>query len=509
MKIYSALDFHKIDQYTIEQEGITSLDLMERAATAVHYEIAPLMVKYKSICIFAGPGNNGGDALALARMLLATGCNPLIYLFNTATQLSPNCEANKMRLLEEYPDAAFNEVIKTFVPPMLSPDTIVIDGLFGSGLNKPLAGGYTSLVEYINDSGAYIVSIDVPSGLMCDWKQRSQSRYIIKADVTYTFQYPKLSFFFRENALYVGEWKLLDISLKVDPQDENFARLHYVDVTDVAQLLRKREKFSDKSDYGHGLLIGGRYGMMGAMQIAAKAAMHSGVGLTTVHSPRCGYMIMQSSIPEAIFDPDADDLVCTEVTLSDRYSAVGIGPGMGHGVKETGFLRSFVTSAIQMPIVLDADALNILSRHKELIKLLPANAIITPHVGEFERLYECVMDSDSHRLQQAMAMAAQYNIIVVLKGAHTAIVTPQGEVYFNSTGNNGMATAGSGDALTGIITSLLAQGYAPLQAAIVGVYMHGLAGDIAAAENGEEYVTASDIVASLGKAFKRVRNNNK
>lgn len=509
MKVYSALDMPKIDNYTIEQEGITALELMERAAQAVYYEITPLMVNFKSVCIFAGPGNNGGDALALARMLLAAGCNPQIFLFNTATQLSPCCEANKARLLEEFPDAAFNEVVRTFIPPMLTPDTIVIDGLFGSGLNKPLAGGYTSLVEYINESGAFIVSIDIPSGLMCDWEQKSQSRYIIKANVTYSFQYPKLSFFFRENALFVGEWKLLDISLKVDPQQESFARVHYMDGSDVAQMLRKRDKFSDKSDYGHGLIIGGRYGMIGAMQIAAKAAMHSGVGLATVHAPRCGYMIMQSSVPEVIFDPDADDLVCTEITLSDRYNAIGIGPGMGRGAKETGFLRSFVSSHIQLPIVLDADALNIMSRHKELLSLLPANAIITPHVGEFERLYECVIDSDSHRLQQAVAMAAQYNIIVVLKGAHTAIVTPQGDIYFNSTGNNGMATAGSGDALTGIITSLLAQKYTPLQAAIVGVYLHGLAGDIAATDSSSEYVTASDIVASLGKAFKRVRSYDK
>lgn len=509
MKIYSALDLPQIDQYTVEQEGITSLELMERAASALYYEIVPLMVNYKSICIFAGPGNNGGDALALARMLLAAGCHPQIFLFNTATQLTPDCEANKVRLLEEYPDAAFNEVVKTFVPPTLTSDTIVVDGLFGSGLNRPLVGGYTSLVEYINESGAYIVSIDIPSGLMCDWEQRSQLRYIVKANITYTFQYPKLSFFFGENEPYVGEWKVLDIGLKAEPQQENFVRMHCIECKDVAQLLRKRDKFSSKGDYGHGLLVGGRYGMMGAMQIAAKAAMHSGVGLTTVHSPRCGYMIMQSSLPEVIFDPDADDLVCTEITLSDRYNAIGIGPGMGRGSKETGFLRSFVSSRIQLPIVLDADALNIISRHKELLGLLPANAIITPHVGEFERLYDCVIDSDAHRVQQAVAMAAQYNIIVVLKGAHTAIVTPQGDIYFNNTGNSGMATAGSGDALTGIITSLLAQNYSPLHAAIVGVHLHGLAGDIAAAESGEEYVTASDIIASLGKAFKKVHSCDK
>ncbi len=508
MKIYSAPDLARIDQYTIEQEGISSLELMERAAEAFTNEFLTHIRRGRHICIFAGPGNNGGDALAIARLLLAEGHNPQIYLFNTAAQLPPDCQTNKVRLLEEYPDAQFNEVIRTFTPPILTAESVVIDGLFGSGLNRPLVGGYTALVQYINDSGAYVISIDVPTGLMCDWEQKNNARHIINANETYTFQFPKLSFFFRENEQYVGKWKILNIDLKTDPTNDNYVHTHCIDKDDIAKILRQRTKFSDKKTYGHTLIIGGRYGMIGATLLAAKAAMHSGTGLTTIHAPRCGYMILQSQLPEAIFDPDADDLVCTEVKLNDRYNAIGVGPGMGHGNQETAFMRSLIASRITTPLVLDADALNIIARHKELLDLLPPNTIITPHVNEFERLFECVIDTDAHRLQQAIAMAGRYNIIIVLKGPHTAIVSPKGDIFINTTGNNGMATAGSGDTLTGIITSLLAQQYTPLDAATLGVYLHGVAGDIAAEEYSEEAITAQDIIAHLGKAFKHIRSKN-
>lgn len=509
MKIFSAQDLNRIDQNTIEQEPITSLDLMERAASAIVYEIVSRYPRTKHICIFAGPGNNGGDALAIARLLLVEGYNPQTYLFNTASRLSDECQANYDRLRNEFPNAFVDEVVKTFRPPHLTADTLVIDGLFGSGLNKPLSGGFTSLVEYINDSEAYVIAIDIPSGLMCDWVQKTDNRHIIQAHITYTFQYPKLAFFFRENAIYVGKWQVLDIGLKADAITDAASRFYCVERNDVANLLRPRDKFADKFAFGHGLIIGGRYGMVGATVLAAKAAMHSGIGLTTVHAPRCANIILQTAVPEALFDPDPDDLVCSEITINSRYTALGIGPGLGHGIKQSSFLNNLILDNIQIPTVFDADALRIISRNKELLGLLPAGSIITPHIGEFERLFECVIDSDSHRLQQAIGMANRYNIIIVLKGAHTAVVSPRGEVYINTSGNNGMATAGSGDVLTGIITSFLAQGYEPLKAAVLAVYLHGQAGDMAANESSEEALTAQDIIAYLGKAFRKLRNNEK
>lgn len=509
MKIFSAQDLHKIDQNTTEQEPVSSLDLMERAASAVVYEIISRFPRNKHVCIFAGPGNNGGDALAIARLLSVEGYNTQTYLFKTSSKLSDECQANYDRFKSEFPNAFIDEVVKTFRPPHLTADTLVIDGLFGSGLNKPLSGGFTSLVEYINDSEAYVISIDIPSGLMCDWVQKTDARHIIRAHITYTFQYPKLAFFFRENAPYVGKWQILDIGLKPDPVTESASRYYCVESCDVVNLLRPRDRHADKFTFGHGLIIGGRYGMVGATVLAAKAAMRSGIGLTTVHAPRCANVILQTSVPEALFEPDSDDLVCSETTINSRYSAMGIGPGLGHGSKQTSFLRNLIVEGIKLPTVFDADALHIISRHKDLLDLLPTNSIITPHKGEFERLFECVIDTDSHRLQQAIAMSNHYNIIIVLKGAHTAVVSPKGEVYINTTGNNGMATAGSGDVLAGIITSFLAQGYEPLKAAILAVYLHGQAGDLAANECSEEAITAQDIISHLGKAFKKLRNNDK
>lgn len=504
MKIFPTQDLRNIDRYTIEHEPVASIDLMERAASAVVYEIISHWKRNKRICIFAGPGNNGGDALAIARLLLVEGYSPQIYLFNTAN-LSDDCKINRNRLTEEFPDAKFNEIIKEFRPPQLDTDTLVIDGLFGSGLNKPLAGGFKSLVEYINDSDAYVISIDIPSGLMCDWEQKNETRYIVRAHITYSFQFPKLAFFLRENEPYVGNWQVLDIGLHPDIISETATRFYCVEACDAKRLLHSRDRFSDKKDYGHALLIGGRYGMVGATVLAAQAALRSGIGLISVHAPRCANIMLQTAVPEALFEPDSEDLECSEVTLKPRYNAIGIGIGMGHSAKPTSCLRSLLTD-MRLPAVFDADALNILAGHKDLLDLLPIGTIITPHINEFERMFDCVIDTDAHRLQQAIAMACHYRIVIVLKGAHTAIITPKGEIYFNTTGNPGMATAGSGDVLTGIITSLLAQGYESVEAATLGVYLHGLAGDLAAAEGSEESVTARDIVANLGKAFRKLKS---
>lgn len=503
MKIFSAHDLQQIDQHTIKQENISSLDLMERAAIAVVHEIVSHYPRNKHICIFAGPGNNGGDALAVARLLSVEGYKPQIYLFNT-TALSDDCNANLTRLKNEYPDADFNEVITEFRPPHLTEETLVIDGLFGTGLSRPLSGGYTALVEYINESDAYVISLDIPSGLMSEWEQCNESRHIIQADITYTFQYPKLAFFFRENAPYVGKWQVLNIGLKPDSSTEKMARLHCIDNDFAASILKPRDKFADKRTFGHALLAGGRYGMAGAIVMAAQAAMRSGVGLTTIHAPRCAYNISQTAIPEAIFECDNHDFECSDIPVRNRYKAMGIGPGMGHGSQPASCLRNLLTSDIKIPIVFDADALRILAINKELMNVLPYNSILTPHKDEFEDLFDCIIDSDSHRLQQAILMAKTYRVIIVLKGAHTAIVTPGGDVYLNNSGNNGMATAGSGDVLTGIITSLLAQGYEPANAAILAVHLHGVAGDIAAAESSFESITAQDIIANLGKAFRKL-----
>lgn len=497
MKIFNSSVSKKLDAYTIEHEPVSSFELMERAASAVAFEIMSRWKRNVPITVFAGPGNNGGDALAVSRMLIEEGYKPEIYLFNTSGKLSPDCQKNKLRL-SEMPDCRFTEVTNQFIPPKLSDDMLIIDGLFGSGLHSPLTAGYASLVQLINSYNATVVSIDLPSGLFSEDNRQNNSRNIISADYTFTFQYPKLSFLLPENERFTGGWKVLDIGLHPDALAQTPSLIYFVELEDAARLLKKRNKFASKRDMGHALLIAGSYGMMGAAVLSAKACLHSGAGLVSVHAPRCGYPVLQSAVPEALFCSDKNDLHLTSLHIQQRYEAIGIGPGLGRHI-ETASAFKAVVSQMKRPCVVDADALNLVSESPEILDALPPYSILTPHIGEFERLFG-KSDTSYERLFKAKEEAKKRNLIIVLKGAYTATVLPKGEIYFNATGNAGMATAGSGDALTGVITGLLAQGYLPAEAAVLGVCLHGLAGDLAAAAESEAYITAGDIISYLGKA---------
>lgn len=504
MKIFNTDVIKQLDKYTIEHEPVSSIDLMERAASAVTFEIISRWKRNTRIVVFAGPGNNGGDALAVARMLVEEGYKPEIYLFNPTQKLSADCAKNRDRLLKTGENLPFYEIKGgEFTPPSLSSATLVIDGLFGTGLKSPLTGGFAAMVQYINDSGAQVVSIDMPSGLFGEDNRDNNHRYIIKAGLTLSFQFPKLAFFLPENERFTGEWKILDIGLHPEGIANAHTNLYYTEMTDASALLRPRSRFSDKRDMGHAFLAAGSYGMMGAAVLASKACVHSGTGLLTVHSPGCGYSILQQTVPEALFSADANERLISGIVLQKPYTAMGIGPGIGHADTTATALDQFI-SQLRRPAVLDADALNLLSEHPDWLSRLPAYTILTPHIREFERLFgKC--DSGFERLLKALEIAKRYHLILILKGANTAIVLPQGEIHFNSTGNPGMATGGSGDVLTGVLLGLLAQGYAPADAAVLGVYLHGLAGDLAADTESQEYITASTLCEYLGKAFRKIQ----
>ncbi len=505
MKIFTTQSTRLLDQSTIDYEPITSLDLMERAAQALTEEICKVVSPERRTYIFAGPGNNGGDALATARLLTERGYHPVVYLFNTASdhRLSSDCEMNRNRL-RAVKGVDFFEITNQFTPPAIEPDDMIIDGLFGAGLREPLSGGFASLVRYINESNAFVISIDVPSGLFGEWNIEVPSERIVKARLTLTLHAPKLAFFFAENEKYVGQVRVVDIKLHPQAIAETETPYYYTMPIDIATLMRNRAKFSDKRDYGHLLLAAGQYAMMGAAVLSTKAALHSGAGLVSVHSPRCANFILQTAIPEAIYSPDEGENSIESIPLHPRYSAVAVGPGMGCNATTIAALKQLVQE-IQAPLILDADALNCIAREPELLRMLPSRTILTPHIYEFERMFGA-MNSDEARLKSLTHVATKYDLIMVLKGAHTAIALPDGTIHFNSSGNPGMATAGSGDVLTGIIGALLSQGYAPEEAAIIGVYLHGVAGDIAAQEESEEYITAGDIIARLGTAFKAIKS---
>lgn len=501
MKIFTSAQIHELDKYTIENEPIKSIDLMERAAKALTQAITEMWGNQTPVIIFAGPGNNGGDALAVGRMLIDKNYDVKVYLFNVSGQLSEDCAINKKRL-EERKAKALIEITQEFEPPQLEANMLIVDGLFGSGLNKPLAGGFASLVKYINASPAQVVSIDVPSGLMTEDNTYNVRANIIHADLTLTLQLPKLSFLFSENQKVVGRLKILDIRLSREGIDKIDANYTLLEENDVRPRIPKRNPYAHKGNMGNALIIAGSYGMGGASVLATKACLRAGAGKVTTHTPKRNSVILQISVPEAIIQFDREETTFSEAVETEEFNAVGIGPGLGTS-EQTAVAIIAQLRRTQCPIVADADAINILSNHRAWLQQLPKGIIMTPHPKEFDRLEGHSSDS-FERLMKARDLAQRLQAYIVLKGHHTSLCLPDGHIIFNTTGNAGMATAGSGDVLTGIITGLLARGYSREDACIVGIYLHGLAGDIAAQALGVESVIASDLIQYLPNAFKRL-----
>jgi NAD(P)H-hydrate epimerase len=504
MKIFTAAQIRELDQYTIEHEPIKSIDLMERAARAITAAITFRWDSSIPVVVFAGPGNNGGDALAVARMLNEKGYQVQTFLFNISGKLSADCAENKQRLMTKKGRPLLTEVIQEFDPPQLEKGMLVVDGLFGSGLNKPLAGGFASLVKYVNASKAQVVSIDVPSGLMTEDNSYNVRANIIRADVTLTLQHTKLSFLFAEHQQYIGELQVLDIQISQEGIEKTESEYTLTEEADVLPLLMSRDAFAHKGTMGHALLVAGSYGMAGAAILAARACMRSGAGKLTIHTPRRNVPILQTAVPEAVLHTDREETIFSEAVTTEDFQAVAVGPGIGIS-EVTAVAMIAQLRRAQCPAIADADALNILATRHAWLQQLPKGIILTPHPKELERMEGQCTDS-FERLTKARQLAERLQGYVILKGHHTAVCMPDGHVTFNTTGNAGMATAGSGDVLTGIILGLLARGYRQREACILGVYLHGLAGDLAAQDLGQESLIASDIITYLPKAFISLSN---
>ena len=503
MNIFSPKQLQEIDNATCHAQGISSLELMERAASAVSVELMSRFLPSQRFVVVAGPGNNGGDALAVARQLIEQGYRKVeIFLFNVSEKLSHDCDEMRKKLIT-MEGIDFTEITKEFSPPYLCENDVVVDGLFGVGLKHPLSGGFQALASLINESGAFVVSIDIPSGLFSEWNIGSNHRDMVHADLTLTFQFPKLAFLFGDNAKVVGDWQVLDIDLDAKKIKETHTEYKFVEGYMVRSFLKKRKPFTAKRDYGSALLMAGSKGMMGAAVMAARSALKSGVGLVTVHSAGSGYPILQTAVPEAMFEPDRNENFITDMNPHHAHQVVAVGPGIGTNNGTIDALEHLLKNS-NSPLLLDADALNCISKRTTLLSLLPPYTVITPHAGEFDRLFG-EHESEEARLRKALEMAKFYNIIIVLKGHYTVCVRPGGKVFFNSTGNPGMATAGSGDVLTGLIASFMAQGMRPEIAATIGVYIHGLAGDLAAEDLGEYGITATDIANYIGRAIRQTQ----
>lgn len=495
MKILNTRQIRELDAYTIQHEPITSIELMERASRSFVDWFMVRVLTTSKVGIVCGTGNNGGDGLAIARMLEGWGYPVKVWIVKGGVTESDDFKTN----LRNLPEKIVRREIRTERDVSLGECDVLIDAVFGSGLSRPAEGLYAYVINAINQSSAVRIAVDIPSGLMAD---EHSSGTIVRADYTVTFQLPKLAFLLPESYPFTGEWVVVDIGLHRKFIKEASGPYYYTKLKDVRRMLKPRDRFAHKGTYGHALLIAGSYGKIGAAVLASRGALRAGLGLLTVHVPACGYQIIQTAVPEAMAQVDEDRDVFSVAPDVARYSALGIGPGLGQDERTKNALARTL-EVFGKPVVIDADALNLLGSDRRLRQLVPPGSILTPHPKEFERLTGPWKD-DFERLEMQKQLAVSMKSVVVLKGAFTSVATEKGLVHFNSTGNPGMATGGTGDVLTGVLTGLLAQNYSPEEAAVAGVFLHGLGGDFAADECGMTSLTASDLTDHLPAAFLKV-----
>lgn len=496
MKILTAEQIREIDAMTIQREGISSLELMDRAATSFYnFFVTRCSEKVRKILVVAGSGNNGGDALVVARMLYQSGYEVMVCMVGQEGGCSADCAHN------------FGELKKEGIPwqiidseqkiPRMAEFDLIIDGIFGTGLSRKVEGIAALVIEQMNQSGLEIYSIDVPSGLFLDRK----TDFAVRASATVTFQIPKLALFLPSNSDYVGEVQIVDIGLDAAAIYAAETEMEFTEKVDIKDLLKPLSLFAHKGTLGHALLVGGSLGKCGAVCLAAKAALRSGCGLVTAYLPRCGTQVIQSAVPEVMALEDLHNEYITGFTWNLQPDAIGLGPGMGQH-KDTEEAFGDFLSRYHGPLVVDADGLNILARNPDWYSRLSSGTILTPHPGELVRLIGEWRD-DFDKIEKVRRFAGSYDLVILIKGAYSLVID-KSRVYVNSSGTPALATAGSGDVLTGIITSLLAQGYRPIDAARVGVYLHGATADITRNTIHPRSFMASDIIDQIGKTYQFV-----
>ena len=505
--VLSSIQSKEADSFTIEADGISSVQLMDRASLACTNTFLLHYPSPASVLILAGPGNNGGDGLCMARLLADKNIDVNVCIVGGAEKISADARVQYNRLLE-YNSIKWltrDEILSV----SLTKDTIIIDAMFGSGLTRRLDEPYSSVIKWLNSLNTTIVSIDLPSGMPCDPESGfistdmnidGMGESIVKTDRTFMLQTPKYSCFMPDTAPFFGKWEIVDFGLNTETL-QNINRFMLTRGS-VSAILPVRNRFSHKGSFGHALLVAGSYGMMGAAVLAAKGCMRGGTGLLTVSVPDFGFQILQSTVPEAI--------VSGRYNISaglNRYNAIGIGPGLGSGPGLSETVYSILNN-FNGPVIIDADGLNLLSSERSLLDIMPRRTILTPHPGEFVRLAKInnnYKDNRQYLIEAQREFAARYGIILVLKGHYTTIAMPDGKLFINNTGNSALATAGSGDVLTGIILSLLAQGCSPEHSAIIGVYIHGMAADVLVESIDPASVLAGDICEAIGKVYKILR----
>ena len=486
------------DKYTIQKEPVSSIDLMERASNVfVRWLIENRTHSDNKILVIASKGNNGGDGLAVARLLIDRAFDVDIMVADIQINSTSDFETNLKRLNEKRIKIEY--ILKNDPLPSFEEYSIIIDALFGSGLERPITGYWAQFVKAVNNSGKAIYSIDIPSGMYVD---KPVDGEVIKCNHCLSFEAPKLGMLVPDNAEFVQNWVYKSIDLHSEYLNSIDSDTFFIEKNDIKQKIKHRHRFDHKGNFGHALIAGGSKGMTGAPVLSSKACLRTGAGLVSALIPDIGYNIIQTAVPEVMTLPGFGDDFLMAVPELNRFSSVGIGPGLGTNEMTIRFLEDFLNK-VNVPLVIDADALNIISLRKDLIKKIPKKSVLTPHPGEFSRLFGASLNG-FERLKLLREKAAELDLYIILKGRYTTIASPESILYFNSSGNAGMATAGSGDVLTGIITSLLAQAYTPLDSCLIGVYLHGLAGEIGTSHTGMSSLIASDITENIGNAYKNL-----
>jgi NAD(P)H-hydrate epimerase len=497
MDVLRVSQIQEWDRYTIEHEPIQSIDLMERASRVFfNWLLEYLDEDTEEVLVVVSKGNNGGDGLAVARMLIDHGFNVAVLILNIQPKASPDFQTNLGRLRRK--TLTIRELRAEDPIPDLSDYSVIVDGIFGSGLTRTLGGYWATVVKHLNQAEATRFSIDIPSGLFAD-EETPEDAVVFQSDYCLSFQVAKLSFFFPSNERFLNDWEVRSIGLHPDFPDRDNPEFRANTRLEIMPMLKPRKRFDHKGDYGRVLIAAGQRGMAGASILSTRSAIRSGAGLVHALIPDCNYTAVQSAVPEAmVLHGYGHDFLTQVPDLSD-FDAIGVGPGIGQAEATRDFLEELLQGTSK-PLVLDADALNLIARYRKLLDLIPENSLLTPHPGEFRRLFGPV-GNHPDRLELLRNKAIGHQVIIVLKGAYSIIATPDGRLTFNTSGNPGMASGGSGDVLTGLLTGLLAQGYPPETAAQIGVFLHGLAGDLAADVLGQQALIASDIVDYIPEAY--------
>lgn len=507
--VLTSEQIRQADAHTIANEPIASIDLMERAARACSDRILSWLEagsfgygRGSKIIVLCGPGNNGGDGAAIARHLSEAGHQ--VTVIRSSNEASAD-NREMMRRLKKY-DVSIKDLQETPIDEIIGTTDVVIDALFGIGMSRSIEGKILELIRAVNSSGRPVIAIDMPSGLFTEDNGPNDQRSIINAHWTLTLEMPKLALLLPENARYSGRVEIVPIGLDRTYIDSLNASIHVIDEKDIIELLPGRDKAAHKGSFGHALLIAGSVGKAGAAALAAQASVRAGAGLVTVNVPSAVLPVVQQLVPEAMCTIGGDQWDIKHPDLK-QFTAIGIGPGIGVNDDTSLLLKNLIISG-EGKLVIDADGLNLLGENPTWLSFLPPGTILTPHPREFDRLSGSVASNDHERLMRAREMAMKYSCIIVLKSARTAICDPNGKIFFNVTGNPGMARGGSGDALTGLMTGLLAQRLSPLRAAILAVYLHGLAGDLCAAKRGMDGMTISELIAAIPEAWQLLRRRS-